>query len=79
MASPSPLLLSLEGRGSLTVVVNTGDDFDWNGLRICPDLETVTYTLGGLANPDTGWAWRAIRLNVGSLAAVGLSAVVSHR
>jgi LPPG:FO 2-phospho-L-lactate transferase len=47
--------LSLEGRGNLTVVVNTGDDFDWNGLRICPDLDTVTYTLGGLADPDTGW------------------------
>jgi LPPG:FO 2-phospho-L-lactate transferase len=47
--------LALEGRGRLTVVVNTGDDFDWNGLRICPDLDTVTYTLGGLADPDTGW------------------------
>lgn len=40
---------------TLTVVVNTGDDFDWNGLHVCPDLDTVTYTLGGLANPDTGW------------------------
>lgn len=43
------------GDGGLTVIVNTGDDFDWNGLRVCPDLDTVTYTLGGLANPDTGW------------------------
>ena len=40
---------------TLSVIVNTGDDFDWNGLRVCPDLDTVTYTLGGLANPDTGW------------------------
>lgn len=40
---------------TLTVVVNTSDDFDWNGLRICPDLDTVMYTLGGLADPDTGW------------------------
>ena len=39
----------------LTVVVNTGDDFDHLGLRICPDLDTVTYTLAGLANPETGW------------------------
>lgn len=39
----------------LTVIVNTGDDFDHLGLRICPDLDTVTYTLAGLANPDTGW------------------------
>jgi LPPG:FO 2-phospho-L-lactate transferase len=39
----------------LTVIVNTGDDFDHLGLRICPDLDTVTYTLAGLANPETGW------------------------
>lgn len=39
----------------LTVVVNTGDDFDHYGLRICPDLDTVLYTLGGLANDATGW------------------------
>ncbi len=41
--------------GNLTVVVNTGDDFDHLGLRICPDLDTVLYTLGGIANPTTGW------------------------
>jgi LPPG:FO 2-phospho-L-lactate transferase len=39
----------------LTIVVNTGDDFDHLGLRICPDLDTVTYTLAGLANRETGW------------------------
>jgi LPPG:FO 2-phospho-L-lactate transferase len=39
----------------LTVVVNTGDDFEHLGLRICPDLDTVTYTLAGLANRETGW------------------------
>lgn len=39
----------------LTVIVNTGDDFDHFGLRICPDLDTVCYTLAGLANPQTGW------------------------
>ncbi len=39
----------------LTVIVNTGDDFDHFGLRICPDLDTVCYTLAGLANPETGW------------------------
>jgi LPPG:FO 2-phospho-L-lactate transferase len=39
----------------LTVIVNTGDDFDHLGLRICPDLDTVVYTLAGLANPATGW------------------------
>jgi LPPG:FO 2-phospho-L-lactate transferase len=39
----------------LIVVVNTGDDFDLYGLRICPDLDTVLYTLAGMANPATGW------------------------
>ena len=41
--------------GDLTVVVNIGDDFEHLGLTICPDLDTVTYTLAGLANSDTGW------------------------
>lgn len=39
----------------LTVIVNTGDDFTHFGLRVCPDLDTVCYTLAGLANPETGW------------------------
>jgi LPPG:FO 2-phospho-L-lactate transferase len=42
----------------LTVIVNTGDDFDHLGLRICPDIDTVVYTLAGLANPTTGWGRR---------------------
>ena len=41
--------------GDLTVVVNTADDFDLWGLRVCPDLDTVMYTLADLANPETGW------------------------
>ena len=40
---------------ALAVVVNTGDDFELFGLRISPDLDTVLYTLAGLANPETGW------------------------
>ncbi len=40
---------------ALTVIVNVGDDFDHLGLRICPDLDTVCYTLAGFANPATGW------------------------
>ncbi len=39
----------------LTAIVNTGDDFLHLGLRISPDLDTVCYTLAGMANPDTGW------------------------
>jgi len=41
--------------GRLTVIVNTGDDFEHLGLYICPDLDTVCYTLAGIANPVTGW------------------------
>ncbi|MCI0519920.1 MAG: 2-phospho-L-lactate transferase [Chloroflexi bacterium] len=51
--------------GDLTVIVNTGDDFEHLGLKICPDLDTVCYTLAGLANPVTGWGragetWNAL-------------------
>lgn len=51
--------------GSLTVVVNTGDDFVHLGLHISPDLDTVLYTLAGLANAETGWgreeeSWNAM-------------------
>jgi LPPG:FO 2-phospho-L-lactate transferase len=38
----------------ITVVVNTGDDLWLDGLRVCPDLDTVMYTLGGVIGPD-GW------------------------
>ena len=40
---------------ALTIVVNTGDDDEFHGLHVSPDLDTVTYTLAGLANPETGW------------------------
>lgn len=41
--------------GQLTVVGNVADDFTLYGLHISPDLDTVMYTLAGLANPETGW------------------------
>lgn len=49
----------------LSIIVNTGDDFDHYGLHICPDLDTVCYTLGGLSNDATGWGrtgetWQAL-------------------
>jgi LPPG:FO 2-phospho-L-lactate transferase len=47
--------LALESSDDLTIIGNTADDFDLYGLRICPDLDTVLYTLSGLANPATGW------------------------
>ena len=40
---------------NLAVIVNTGDDFEHLGLLISPDLDTVCYSLAGLANPETGW------------------------
>jgi LPPG:FO 2-phospho-L-lactate transferase len=42
----------------LTIIVNTGDDFDHLGLSISPDIDTVCYTQAGLANPETGWGRR---------------------
>lgn len=41
--------------GDLTVIVNTGDDFDHLGLHISPDIDTVTYTLAGINNAGQGW------------------------
>ena len=48
----------------LTVAVNTADDFEHWGLYICPDLDTVTYTLAGIANPETGWGLKDETWNV---------------
>jgi LPPG:FO 2-phospho-L-lactate transferase len=49
----------------LVMIVNTGDDFDHFGLRICPDIDTVMYTLSGNENTDLGWgraeeSWHAL-------------------
>ena len=49
----------------VTIIVNTGDDFEHLGLTVCPDLDTVMYRLAGVANDQTGWgrageSWRAI-------------------
>lgn len=43
------------GPDELAIAVNTGDDFEHLGLHVSPDLDTVMYTLAGLANPATGW------------------------
>lgn len=60
---------------NLTIIVNTGDDFAHLGLTICPDLDTVMYTLGGAANTETGWgrageSWRTMAA-VGELGGPG--------
>jgi LPPG:FO 2-phospho-L-lactate transferase len=41
--------------GSLTAIVNTGDDFVHLGMSVSPDLDTVMYTLAGLAHEERGW------------------------
>ena len=55
----------LGGELDLHIAVNVGDDFEHLGLTICPDLDTVLYTLAGLANREQGWglqgeSWRAL-------------------
>ncbi len=50
---------------ALTVIANTADDITLHGLRICPDLDTIMYTLGGAGDPVRGWgrkgeSWRVM-------------------
>ena len=45
--------------GELTVIANTGDDFEHLGLSISPDIDTLLYTLGGIDNPELGWGRRS--------------------
>ena len=60
------------GPRGLTVAVNTGDDFVHLGLHVSPDLDTVLYTLAGLADPERGWGRRDETWNfMAALAAVG--------
>ena len=63
----------LEG-SHVTVIGNTGDDITLFGLRICPDLDTVLYTLGGGVNESQGWGRADETHHVqGELAAYGVS------
>ncbi len=48
-------LIRIVDLAELTVVVNTGDDDRFYGLAVSPDLDTITYTLAGVANRRTGW------------------------
>jgi LPPG:FO 2-phospho-L-lactate transferase len=48
-------LAQILGPEALSIIVNTGDDFEYLSLQISPDLDTVCYTLADLANPETGW------------------------
>ena len=49
----------------VAAIVNVGDDTTFHGLRVCPDLDTILYTLSESVNPETGWGlagetWQAI-------------------
>jgi len=48
-------LSKLVGAGDLVIAANTGDDFQHLGLSISPDIDTLFYTLAGLADPERGW------------------------
>ena len=48
-------LVRIADPAALTIIVNTGDDERFFGLAVSPDLDTITYTLAGVANPRTGW------------------------
>ncbi|HEV2361138.1 MAG TPA: 2-phospho-L-lactate transferase [Acidimicrobiales bacterium] len=48
-------ILAVVPADEVVAVVNTGDDTELHGLSISPDLDTITYTLAGAVNPDTGW------------------------
>jgi LPPG:FO 2-phospho-L-lactate transferase len=48
-------LASVAGQQRLSVIVNTGDDEEFYGLHVSPDLDTVVYTLAGAVNRSTGW------------------------
>jgi LPPG:FO 2-phospho-L-lactate transferase len=42
----------------LKIIVNTGDDIELYGLKICPDLDIITYTLANLIDKDKGWGFQ---------------------
>lgn len=48
-------LVQIIKQEDLTVIVNTGDDIEWQGLHISPDLDIVTYTLAGIVDDEKGW------------------------
>jgi LPPG:FO 2-phospho-L-lactate transferase len=72
--------------GELTVIVNTGDDLERHSLTICPDQDTVMYTLAGIAGPE-GWGlagetWQVIgglaRLGEGTWFRLGDTDIATH-
>lgn len=71
----------------LITVVNTGDDDEFFGLRICPDIDTTIYTLAGLSNKKTGWGleketWKILtnlkRMGVNQWFQIGDNDLITH-
>ena len=58
LAALGPAATDGEGRPRVTVVANTADDWWVHGLKVCPDLDTVMYTLGGGIDEERGWGRR---------------------
>jgi LPPG:FO 2-phospho-L-lactate transferase len=48
-------LVQVVPQEDLAIVVNTGDDLDWWGLRVCPDIDTTVYCLAGMLDLEKGW------------------------
>jgi LPPG:FO 2-phospho-L-lactate transferase len=68
----APALATSLGRGRLTVVANVGDDLEWMGLRVCPDLDSIVYALAGVWDRGRGWGRRGETFRVrDALAALG--------
>ena len=61
--------LQAEVGADLTVIVNTGDDLERHGLLVCPDHDTVMYTLAGMANTELGWGIQGETWNAADLLA----------
>ena len=57
-------LLAAAPDATITVIGNTGDDITLFGLRVCPDLDSVMYTLGGGSNEEQGWGRAAETFSV---------------
>lgn len=60
-------ILSVVPPADVTAIVNVGDDISLHGLTICPDLDTVTYTLANAIDPERGWglaneSWQAMSM-----------------
>jgi len=71
----APALCQALGGHRLSVIANVGDDLDWFGLRVCPDLDSVTYALADCWDRERGWGRRGETFRVrDALVALGANA-----